>query len=88
MKDQGIPKGRTLLYSLNAKILKKCVIYHHIAEVLEEGKVISQIAKEVNITRQIVYRIKHDKENYLDKLMFNVNERFSQSLKSHIILLN
>jgi len=56
--------------------------------VLEEGKVISQIAKEVNITRQIVYRIKHDKENYLDKLMFNVNERFSQSLKSHIILLN
>ena len=29
---------------------------------LEEGKSISNIAKEVNITRQTVYRIKHDKE--------------------------
>ena len=29
---------------------------------LEEGQAISKIAKEVNITRQTVYRIKHDKE--------------------------
>ncbi|SUJ51359.1 recombinase [Staphylococcus aureus] len=27
---------------------------------LEEGQAISKIAKEVNITRQTVYRIKHD----------------------------
>lgn len=27
---------------------------------LEEGKAISKIAKEVNITRQTVYRIKRD----------------------------
>ena len=29
---------------------------------LEEGKAISKIAKEVNITRQTVYRIKHDND--------------------------
>ncbi|WP_143810461.1 helix-turn-helix domain-containing protein, partial [Oenococcus oeni] len=28
----------------------------------EEGQAISRIAKEVNITRQTVYRIKQDKE--------------------------
>jgi DNA invertase Pin-like site-specific DNA recombinase len=28
---------------------------------LEEGQAISKIAKEVNITRQTVYRIKNDK---------------------------
>lgn len=28
---------------------------------LEGGQTISKIAKEVNITRQTVYRIKHDK---------------------------
>ena len=31
---------------------------------LEEGQAISKIAKEVNITRQTIYRIKHD--NNLD----------------------
>ncbi|MCE3370493.1 helix-turn-helix domain-containing protein, partial [Staphylococcus aureus] len=30
-------------------------------EMLEEGQAISKIAKEVNITRQTVYRIKNDK---------------------------
>ncbi|MCG1981670.1 helix-turn-helix domain-containing protein, partial [Staphylococcus epidermidis] len=29
---------------------------------LEEGKAISKIAKEVNITRQTVYRIKRDSD--------------------------
>lgn len=29
---------------------------------LEEGKTISKIAREVNITRQTIYRIKHDSE--------------------------
>ncbi|MCG1981812.1 helix-turn-helix domain-containing protein, partial [Staphylococcus epidermidis] len=31
---------------------------------LEEGKAISKIAKEVNITRQTVYRIKNNKGLY------------------------
>lgn len=60
-KDKGVYKGRPLLYSPNAKNPQKRVIYHRVVEMLEEGKAISKIAKEVNITRQTVYRIKHDK---------------------------
>ena len=60
-KDKGIYKGRPLLYSPNAKDPQKRVIYHRVVEMLEEGRAISKIAKEVNITRQTVYRIKHDK---------------------------
>ncbi len=54
-------KGRPLLYSPNAKDPQKRVIYHRVVEMLEEGQAISKIAKEVNITRQTVYRIKNDK---------------------------
>ncbi|NAN22631.1 recombinase family protein, partial [Staphylococcus aureus] len=50
-----------LLYSPNAKDPQKRVIYHRVVEMLEEGQAISKIAKEVNITRQTVYRIKNDK---------------------------
>ena len=59
-KEKGVYKGR-LLYSPNAKDPQKRVIYHRVVEMLEEGQAISKIAKEVNITRQTVYRIKHDK---------------------------
>ncbi len=41
---------------------------------LEEGKAISKIAKEVNITRQTVYRIKRI---WFSKLFFDANECFS-----------
>ena len=60
-KDKGVYKGRPLLYSPNAKDPQKRVIYHRVVEMLEEGQAISKIAKEVNITRQTVYRIKNDK---------------------------
>ncbi|MGM7693060.1 recombinase family protein [Staphylococcus saprophyticus] len=60
-KEKGIYKGRPVLYSPNAKDPQKRVIYHRVVEMLEEGQAISKIAKEVNITRQTVYRIKHDK---------------------------
>ena len=60
-KDKGVYKGRPLLYSPNAKDPQKRVIYQRVVEMLEEGQAISKIAKEVNITRQTVYRIKHDK---------------------------
>jgi DNA invertase Pin-like site-specific DNA recombinase len=59
-KEKGVYKGRPLLYSPNAKDPQKRVIYHRVVEMLEEGQAISKIAKEVNITRQTVYRIKHD----------------------------
>jgi hypothetical protein len=58
-KEKGIYKGRPLLYSPNAKDPQKRIIYHRVVEMLEEGKAISKIAKEVNIARQTVYRIKH-----------------------------
>jgi DNA invertase Pin-like site-specific DNA recombinase len=60
-KEKGVYKGRPLLYSANAKDPQKRIIYYRVVEMLEEGKAISKIAKEVNITRQTVYRIKHDK---------------------------
>lgn len=59
-KEKGVYKGRPLLYSPNAKNPQKRIIYHRVVEMLEEGKAISNIAKEVNITRQTVYRIKRD----------------------------
>ena len=61
LKEKGVYKGRPLLYSPNAKDPQKRVIYHRVVEMLEEGKAINKIAKEVNITRQTIYRIKHDK---------------------------
>jgi DNA invertase Pin-like site-specific DNA recombinase len=60
-KKKGVYKGRPLLYSANAKDPQKRIIYHRVVEMLEEGRAISKIAKEVNITRQTVYRIKNDK---------------------------
>ncbi|MGX0210321.1 recombinase family protein [Staphylococcus epidermidis] len=60
-KEKGVYKGRPLLYSPNAKDPQKRIIYHRVVEMLEEGQAISKIAKEVNITRQTIYRIKTDK---------------------------
>ncbi|MDD9526173.1 helix-turn-helix domain-containing protein, partial [Staphylococcus aureus] len=61
-KEKGIYKGRPLLYSPNAKDPQKRIIYHRVVEMLEEGQSISKIAKEVNITRQTIYRIKNDND--------------------------
>ncbi|MCI2753598.1 recombinase family protein [Staphylococcus lugdunensis] len=59
-KEKGVYKGRPLLYSPNAKDPQKRIIYHRVIEMLEEDQPISKIAKEVNITRQTIYRIKRD----------------------------
>lgn len=61
-KEKGVYKGRPLLYSANAKDPQKRIIYHRVVDMLKEGKAISKIAKEVNITRQTVYRIKNDND--------------------------
>ncbi|MCT1764434.1 recombinase family protein [Staphylococcus epidermidis] len=63
-KAKGVYKGRPLLYSPNAKDPQKRIIYQRVVEMLEEGKAISKIAKDVNITRQTVYRIKNNKGLY------------------------
>ena len=60
-KEKGVYKGRPLLYSANAKDPQKRIIYHRVVEMLEDGQGISKIAKEVNITRQTVYRIKNNR---------------------------
>jgi DNA invertase Pin-like site-specific DNA recombinase len=86
-KEKGVYKGRPLLYSPNAKDPQKRIIYHRVVEMLEEGKAISKIAKEVNITRQTVYRIKKMVRDYLDKWIVNANEIFSQRPKLYVIHL-
>lgn len=57
-KEKGIYNGRPVLYSPNAKDPQKRLVYHRVVEMLNQGISISQIAKEVNITRQTVYKIK------------------------------
>ncbi|WP_440858869.1 helix-turn-helix domain-containing protein, partial [Staphylococcus shinii] len=47
-----------VLYSPNAKDPQKRLVYHRVIEMLEQGVSISKIAKEVDITRQTIYRIK------------------------------
>ena len=57
-KEQGVYKGRPLLYSPNAKDPQKRIIYHRVVEMLEQ---VNTIGKEVNITRHTVHRIKQNK---------------------------
>lgn len=59
-KSRGIYKGRPTLYSPNAKDPQKRLVYHRVVSQLNEGIAISQIAKEVGITRQTIYRIKKE----------------------------
>ncbi|MEJ7542821.1 recombinase family protein [Staphylococcus intermedius] len=59
-EKNGVYKGRPLLYAANVKDPQKRIIYHTVVKMLEEGKAISKIAEEVNITRQTVYRIKNE----------------------------
>ncbi|MCG1732719.1 recombinase family protein [Staphylococcus epidermidis] len=60
-KEKGVYKGRPVLYSPNAKDPQKRLVYYRVIELLEQGKSISTIAKEVGITRQTIYRIKNSK---------------------------
>lgn len=60
-KEKGIYKGRPVLYSPNAKDPQKRLVYQRVVEMLDQGISISKIAKEVDITRQTVYRIKNER---------------------------
>lgn len=59
-KANGVYKGRPKLYSANAKDPQRRLVYKNIVEDLKKGVAISKIAKDYNITRQTVYRIKKD----------------------------
>lgn len=57
-KAKGVYEGRAVLYSPNAKDPQKRLVYHDVVAQLKDGIAISQIGKEVGITRQKIYRIK------------------------------
>lgn len=59
-KEKGVYKGRPVLYSPKAKDPQKRLVYHRVVSQLQEGIAISKIAAETGITRQTVYRIKHE----------------------------
>lgn len=59
-KANGVYKGRPKLYSANAKDPQRRLVYKNIVEDLKKGIAIAKIAKEYNVTRQTVYRIKND----------------------------
>jgi DNA invertase Pin-like site-specific DNA recombinase len=56
-KANGVYKGRPKLYSANAKDPQRRLVYKNIVEDLK-GVAIAKIAKDYNVTRQTVYRIK------------------------------
>lgn len=59
-KEKGVYKVRPVLYSPKAKDPQKRLVYHRVVSQLQEGIAISKIAAETGITRQTVYRIKHE----------------------------
>ncbi len=55
---------------------------------LEEGQAISKIAKEVNITRQTVYRIKNDKGYTVPLLMdCHLQMSVSHSVPKYMLIM-
>ncbi len=59
-KANGVYKGRPKLYSADTKDPQRLLVYKSIVQDLKNGVAISKIAREYNITRQTVYRIKKD----------------------------
>lgn len=59
-KANGVYKGRPKLYSAYTKDPQRRLVYKSIAEDLNKGVAISKIAKDYNITRQTVYRVKKE----------------------------
>ncbi|MBR9930071.1 recombinase family protein [Enterococcus sp. 079] len=59
-KANGVYKGRPKLYSANAKDPQRRLVYKNIVEDLKKCVAIAKIAKDYNVTRQTVYRIKKD----------------------------
>ncbi len=56
--QNGVYKGRPIIYSPMPKNTQKRVVYNRVIEMLNSGEAISHIAKENGITRQTVYTIK------------------------------
>ena len=59
-KANGVYKGRPKLYSADTKDPQRRLVYKSIVQDLKNGVAISKIAKDYNITRQTIYRIKKE----------------------------
>lgn len=67
-KERGVYKGGVVQYSKDSKDPKRRLIYNTVVELLErkikgESITITEIANQVGITRNTVYRIKKEIEN-------------------------
>lgn len=58
-KANGVYKRRPKLHSPDAKDSQRRLVYKNIVEDLKKGIAIAKIAKDYNVTRQTVYRIKN-----------------------------
>lgn len=62
-KENGVYKGRPKLYSADTKTPQRRLVYENIVKDLNNRVAISKIARDYNITRQTVYRIKKELAN-------------------------
>lgn len=60
-------KGRRPAYGTNAKDRQKRLVYQSMIDKLNKGKAISRIAKELDISRPTVYKIKYEYEQQHEK---------------------
>ncbi len=59
-KEKGVYKGRPALYAADAKDPAKRLAYHSIVKMLKAGESVQKIAREHEVTRTTVYRIKQE----------------------------
>ena len=59
-RKQGKYKGRPVSYSKDSTNKQKRVIYHQVVDMLEKEVAVLEIAKELGIARNTVYRIKNE----------------------------
>lgn len=59
-KEKGVYRGKPLEYSANAKDKKKRIIYNNIIKELSAGTPLVKIAKDNDVSRNLIYRIKKD----------------------------
>lgn len=62
-KQNGVYKGKQNEYSANAKDTNKRAIYKNIVNELKAGNPIARIARENEVNRKVVYRIKNEIES-------------------------
>lgn len=60
-KGKGKDKGHPLTYSANFTDKQKCITYEKIVEILEKEVPVIQISKELDVARNMIYRIRDEK---------------------------